>query len=202
MPNRIVKGSKTSFIRAGWTDPLRIDAWSQGGYFLRVAQDSLDFYLSLHQHLMGLGTTENVPWSYMQVEIDHHVDELDLICSSQDSRIQAILGLYAYLRDGVSSNWHSSSLQYKRNLDTMALCGTESPGRGDLMPLSCRKCQSTLHSGGGVPTVQHENRVQMYLLIGAEGSVLRNRHLQMLKRKTPLHRRRSHPGLVMTSMVH
>ncbi len=148
MPKRIVKGCKNSFIRAGWTDPLRIDAWSQGGYFLRVARDSLDFYLSLHQHLMGLETTENVPWSYVQVEIAHHVDELDLIRSSQDSRIQAILGLYAYLRDGVSTNWHSSSLQYKRNLDTMALCGTESLGRGDSMPLSCRKCQSTLHSGG------------------------------------------------------
>ena len=147
MPKRIVKGCKNSFIRAGWTDPLRIDAWSQGGYFLRVARDSLDFYLSLHQHLMGLGTTENVPWSYVQVEIDHHVDELDLIRSSQDSRIQAILGLYAYLRDGESSNWHSSSLQYKRNLDTMALCGSEPLGR-DSMPLSCRKCQTTLHSGG------------------------------------------------------
>jgi hypothetical protein len=37
MPKRIVKGCKNSFIRAGWTDPLRIDAWSQGGYFLRIA---------------------------------------------------------------------------------------------------------------------------------------------------------------------
>ena len=147
MPKRIVKGCKNSFIRAGWTDPLRIDAWSQGGYFLRIARDSLDFYLSLHQHLMGLGTTENVPWSYVQVEIDHHVDELALIRSSQDSRIQAILGLYAYLRDGVSTNWHSSSLQYKRNLDAMALCGAAPLGR-DSMPLSCTKCQTTLHSGG------------------------------------------------------
>jgi hypothetical protein len=52
--------------------------------------------------LMGLATTENVPWSYVQIEIDHHIEELDLIRSSQDSRIQALLGLYAYLRDGVS----------------------------------------------------------------------------------------------------
>jgi hypothetical protein len=147
MPKRVMKASKNAFIRAGWTDPLRIDAWAQGGYFLRIARDSLDFYLSLHQHLMGLATTENVPWSYVQVEIDHHVEELDLIRNSQDSRIQAMLGLYAYLRDGVATNWHSSSLQYKRNLDTMALCGGEPQGR-DCLPLTCAKCQTALHSGG------------------------------------------------------
>jgi hypothetical protein len=147
MPKRVMKSSKNAFIRAGWTDPLRIEAWAQGGYFLRIARDSLDFYLSLHQHLMGLATTENVPWSYVQVEIDHHVEELDLIRSSQDSRLQALLGLYAYLRDGVATNWHSSSLQYKRNLDAMALCGSEPQGR-DALPLTCIKCQTALHSGG------------------------------------------------------
>jgi hypothetical protein len=147
MPKRVMKSSKNAFIRAGWTDPLRIEAWAQGGYFLRIARDSLDFYLSLHQHLMGLATTENVPWSYVQIEIDHHIEELDLIRSSQDSRIQALLGLYAYLRDGVSKNWHSSSLQYKRNLDAMALCGAGSTGR-DSLPLTCMKCQTALHSGG------------------------------------------------------
>jgi hypothetical protein len=110
IPKRIMKASKNAFIKAGWTDPHRIEAWAQGGYFLRLARDSMDFYLSLHQHLMGLATSDNVPWSYVQVELDHHVEELDLIRTSQDSRIQAILALYAYLRDGVVSNWHSSSL--------------------------------------------------------------------------------------------
>jgi viroplasmin and RNaseH domain-containing protein len=149
MPKRVMKSSKNAFIRAGWTDPLRIEAWAQGGYFLRIARDSLDFYLSLHQHLMGLATTEHVPWSYVQTEIDHHIEELDLIRSSQDSRLQALLGLYAYLRDGVSKNWHSSSLQYKRNLDAMALSGSEPKGR-DSLPLTCIKCQTALHSGGKI----------------------------------------------------
>jgi hypothetical protein len=39
----------------------------------------MDAWISRHQHLLGLSTTEGVPWSYIQVEIDHHVEELDLI---------------------------------------------------------------------------------------------------------------------------
>jgi hypothetical protein len=113
---------------------------------MRIARDSMDYYLLLHQHLMGLASSE-VPWSYVQVEIDHHVEELDLIRSSADSRIQAILSLYCYLRDGVSSNWHSSALQYKRNLDAM-IGGGGGVGGGDSSPLLCTKCQTSLHSGG------------------------------------------------------
>jgi viroplasmin and RNaseH domain-containing protein len=144
IPKRIVKACKNGLIRAGWTDPLLIEAWSQGGFLMRIARDSMDYYLSLHQHLMGLASSE-VPWSYVQVEIDHHVEELDLIRSSADSRIQAILSLYCYLRDGVSSNWHSSSLQYKRNLDAMII---GSGASGDSSTLLCTKCQTSLHSGG------------------------------------------------------
>jgi hypothetical protein len=144
IPKRIVKACKNGLVRAGWTDPLLIEAWSQGGYLMRIGRDSMDYYLSLHQHLMGLASSE-VPWSYVQVEIDHHVEELDLIRSSADSRFQCILCMYCYLRDGVSANWHSSSLQYKRNLDAMVICNT-SPGGSS--PLSCTKCQTTLHSGG------------------------------------------------------
>jgi hypothetical protein len=146
IPKRIVKACKNGLIRAGWTDPLLIEAWSQGGFLMRIARDSMDYYLSLHQHLMGLASSE-VPWSYVQVEIDHHVEELDLIRSSADSRIQAILSLYCYLRDGVSSNWHSSSLQYKRNLDAM-IVGNGLPNGGSTSPLLCTKCQTSLHSGG------------------------------------------------------
>jgi hypothetical protein len=148
IPKRVMKASKNAFIKAGWTDPHRIEAWAQGGYFLRLARDSMDFYLSLHQHLMGLATSDNVPWSYVQIELEHHVDELDLIRSSQDSRIQAIMALYAYLRDGVASNWHSSSLQYKRNLDAMTSRGVGGGSGGDSTTLACGKCQTSLHAGG------------------------------------------------------
>ena len=152
IPKRVVKACKNGLIRAGWTDPLLIEAWSQGGYLMRIARDSMDYYLSLHQHLMGLASSE-VPWSYAQVEIDHHVEELDLIRGSADSRIQAILSLYCYLRDGVASNWHSSSLQYKRNVDAMMIWSAGGTGRSETSnpsntPLSCTKCQTSLHAGG------------------------------------------------------
>jgi viroplasmin and RNaseH domain-containing protein len=146
LPKRIVKACKNGLIRAGWTDPLLIEAWSQGGYLMRIGRDSMDYYLSLHQHLMGLASSE-VPWSYVQVEIDHHVEELDLIRSSADSRFQCILCMYGYLRDGVASNWHSTSLQYKRNLDAVMVNNNGPLGR-DSSPLLCQKCQTSLHSGG------------------------------------------------------
>jgi hypothetical protein len=63
---RIVKACKNGLIRAGWTDLLLIEAWSQGGFLMRIARDYMDYYLSLHQHLMGLASLE-VPWSYVQV---------------------------------------------------------------------------------------------------------------------------------------
>jgi hypothetical protein len=152
IPKRVVKACKNGLVRAGWTDPLLIEAWSQGGYLMRIARDSMDYYLSLHQHLMGLASSE-VPWSYVQVEIDHHVEELDLIRGSADSRIQAILSLYCYLRDGVASNWHSTSLQYKRNVDAMMIWSEGGGSRNETTnssnpPLACTKCQTSLHSGG------------------------------------------------------
>jgi hypothetical protein len=65
--------------RAGWNDPDLIDSWATSSFISRIVRDSMDAWISLHQHLLGLSTTEGVPWSYIQVEIDHHVKELELI---------------------------------------------------------------------------------------------------------------------------
>ncbi len=59
--------------RAGWTDMDAINAWGVGGYFTKLVRDTMDAWIALHQHLLVLATTENVPWAYVQVEIDHHV---------------------------------------------------------------------------------------------------------------------------------
>jgi hypothetical protein len=45
------------------------------------------------------------------------MDEMELLRSTVDSRLQAICTLYAYLRDGHQSGWYSSSLQAKRNME-------------------------------------------------------------------------------------
>jgi hypothetical protein len=142
--------------RGGWQDAERIEAWAHGGYITRITRDALDYYLSLHQHLMGLFSA-GAPWDYVKMELDHHVEELDLIRSTADSRLQAILFLYAYLRDGQNKNWHSDSLQYKRNMDIFARHGegvtpAATPG-DDVSTLGsnsghCPKCGTGLHSGG------------------------------------------------------
>jgi hypothetical protein len=88
---------------------------------------------------MGLFSA-GAPWDYVKMELDHHVEELDLIRSTADSRLQAILFLYAYLRDGQNKNWHSDSLQYKRNMDIFARHGegvtpTATPAGDDVSTL-------------------------------------------------------------------
>lgn len=142
--------------RGGWQDSERIEAWAHGGYITRITRDALDYYLSLHQHLMGL-LSSGAPWDYVKMELDHHVEELDLIRSTADSRLQAILFLYAYLRDGQNKNWHSDSLQYKRNMDIFARQVEGSSPSGiagdDVSTIDgssghCPKCSSGLHSGG------------------------------------------------------
>lgn len=142
--------------RAGWEDSARIEAWAHGGYLTRITRDALDYNLSLHQHLMGL-LSSGAPWDYVKMEQDHHVEELDLIRTTQDSRLQALCSLYAYLRDGQNKNWHSDELQYKRNMDIFARTTGESGSLGtprdDLSSSGvpsghCEKCGTNLHSGG------------------------------------------------------
>ena len=142
--------------RAGWEDSARIEAWAHGGYLTRITRDALDYNLSLHQHLMGL-LSSGAPWDYVKMEQDHHVEELDLIRTTQDSRLQALCSLYAYLRDGQNKNWHSDELQYKRNMDIFARTTGESgllgTPRDDLsssgvLSNHCEKCGTNLHSGG------------------------------------------------------
>jgi hypothetical protein len=64
--------------RAGWHDEDAINAWAIGAW------------IGLHQHLLGLATTEEVPWSYVQVKLDHHVEEVETLRNTQDSCLQAL----------------------------------------------------------------------------------------------------------------
>lgn len=155
--NKILKQTIISVRNAckqgGWQDLDRIEAWAHGGYLTRITRDALDYYLSLHQHLMGL-SSGGAPWDYVKMELDHHVEELGLIRATADSRLQAILFLYAYLRDGQDKNWHSDSLQYKRNMDIFSrqVDGVGFSGNDDSINENssgpCPKCLSSLHAGG------------------------------------------------------
>jgi hypothetical protein len=89
-----------------------INAWAVGGYYTKLIRESMDAWIGLHQHLLRLAITERVPWSYVQVKLDHHVEELETLCNMQDSRLQVLCANYVYLRDGHAGSWHLTSLQY------------------------------------------------------------------------------------------
>lgn len=143
---------------AGWTDMDAINAWAVGGYFTKMVRDTMDAWIALHQHLLGLATMENVPWGYVQVEIDHHVEELELLRNTQDSCLQALCANYTYVRDGHAGNWHSTSLQYKRNAEIFTkvvdadyckpLPYSEHAGGAVKSFPGCGHCGTILHTGG------------------------------------------------------
>jgi hypothetical protein len=136
--------------RAGWRNENTITAWAQGGPIYRLISDTLDYNLSLYQHFMGLSASA-IHWSYVQKEINYHVEEMTLIRSSADSRVQVLVQLYCYLRDGNAANWQSSSLKAIRNVEMFAkgpqpaLADGTSPGN----IVHCSKCGTiNLHTGG------------------------------------------------------
>ena len=106
---------------------------------------------------MEMATSQNDSWDFVKVELNHHVDELELIRSTADSRLQAICTLYAYLRDGHQGGWYSSSLQSKRNMELYGKVASPGssvstystyPGDGDVGPSCCIKCGTCIHLGG------------------------------------------------------
>ena len=53
----------------------------------------MDYYMSLNQHLLGLMTSD-APWEYPQVmEIDHDVEEMEVLQNTCDSRLQCLCAL-------------------------------------------------------------------------------------------------------------
>jgi hypothetical protein len=141
--------------RSGWKDEQKIVSWAQGGPIYRLVSDTLDYNLFLHQYLLGL-TNSKVSWDFINTEIQHHVEELVMIRSTADSRIQALLLIYCYLRDGHAAGWQSTSLQTQRNMEMFAMrhgdsdsddnTGTPEVATGNRE--MCPKCATTLHSGG------------------------------------------------------
>jgi hypothetical protein len=96
--------------------PARIAAWGTRRFATCLVTDTLNLYLALHQHLMGMAN-EQRPWAYIRVEVDHHVKELDLIRQTSECCLQCLRSVYIYLRDMSEKNWHCNSLQSKRNME-------------------------------------------------------------------------------------
>jgi hypothetical protein len=154
--------TSTSCKRSGWTDQIRIHTWSSHGYLPVIVMSSLRWYLALHEHLLELST--ECGWDYITTELDHHIEEMELLRTLADSRIHAICGLYCYLRDCKDKSWYSTAIQQKRNV---AMITGESPRNKTQFPpvssefprasetqstgmaaLCCMKCHTCLHTGG------------------------------------------------------
>jgi hypothetical protein len=112
----MVRSTTNAMKRNGVLDQARIAAWATQGFTTRLVTDTLTLYLALHQHLLGMAN-ERKPWAYIWVEVDHHVEELELIRQTSESRLQCLGSVYIYLRDISETNWHCNSLQNKRNME-------------------------------------------------------------------------------------
>jgi hypothetical protein len=154
---KMIQSTVNVLKRAGWNDMDAINAWAVGGYYTKLIRESMDAWIGLHQHLLGLATTEKVPWTYVQVELEHHVEELETLRNTQDSRLQALCANYVYLRDGHAGSWHSTSLQYKRNAElftkvaeTKEFCMPLTSESEIKSYVGCIHCGTMLHTGGKV----------------------------------------------------
>lgn len=146
--------------RSGWTDRVRIHTWGTYGFLPVIVASSLRWYVSLHEHLLEIST--ECGWSYVTMEIDHHVEELGMLRTMADSRIHAICLLFCYLRDGKDKSWYSTIIQQKRNLAVAKSEAFSSPSSdrfSDRQPSSypeieapemgiCKHCRTCLHPGG------------------------------------------------------
>jgi hypothetical protein len=135
--------------------PIRISAV--------IVMSSLCGYNTLHEHLLELAQ-ECRWWGYITTELDHHVEEMELLCTLVDLRIHALCSLYCYLRDGKDKSWYSTTIQQQHNMN---MASREGPKAGAQFPpisddarnrseekasgmaaLCCRKCHTCLHTGG------------------------------------------------------
>jgi hypothetical protein len=155
---RMVQATTNAMKRDGVVSAARISAWATRGFVTRLVTDTLNLYLGLHQHLMGLAN-ERRPWSYIRVEVDHHVEELDLIRQTSECRLQCLGSVYIYLRDMSDKTWHCNALQSKRNMEMYERTegggyegndsDDESDGDDDTESwLGCVHCGTCLHVGG------------------------------------------------------
>lgn len=144
---QMTAGTKAILKNQGWLG-TRVEAWTHRGFFARIVNDSMEYYLSLHHHLLGL-TANGMPWSYVTEEVDHHVDRLTMCRNLQPSRLQALCAIYCYLRKGFKANWQSTSLTARRSQE-MYLCMNvgQSQGTASSNPAWCSKCKTSIHPGG------------------------------------------------------
>jgi hypothetical protein len=108
----MIQVNKNVLRQAGWANMTMVEAWSANEFYhTHIAHDCMDSWIVVHNHFLNLATTEGLPWDYIQTEIDHHTEGLDLIQNTADSRLQALVSIYCYLWDRVAISWNSTAVQ-------------------------------------------------------------------------------------------
>jgi hypothetical protein len=145
--------SQRTYLNNEPWDPLLIEAWSSSGFVSTISRRSVDFYVSLLQHLILISGAYG--WAETQRLIDHHTKEWMLIRANCHARLPALCHIYVALRDGADAKWLSPALEAKKVTNLfirMAALeaslqggGGGGGGGGSNRTPVCDKCGTMLH---------------------------------------------------------
>ena len=154
----VISWQKTILAKEPW-EAIICETWSQGGYITVLSRKSLEHYISLLEHLLGLGG--RYPWDIVQQEIDFYVQKWVLIRNNSQNRVMALCRIYVTLRDGASRDWITPKLEAKKliklyqDLHTaLGQLGGDSGttnSRGQVSVGFCIHCGTILHGSTGCP---------------------------------------------------
>jgi hypothetical protein len=80
-------------MMAGWDEGTTLDD-ARNGLIFRIAQDTLDYYVSLHGHLMQIYM---VKFDMAESELDHHIEKVHQLRALNGFRLQCMCQMYIYL---------------------------------------------------------------------------------------------------------
>jgi hypothetical protein len=154
--SNLQSAQRTILGKEAW-DPLMVEAWSQGGYISTLSRKSLDFYLSLLQHISSVASKYS--WKMAEMEIDFYVRKWQFIRAHAASRALALCRIYVSLRDGSAMEWLAPKLEaqkvvqlYKQVqvLETGPARAAPAP-RVDNNLVLCHRCKTILHGATDCP---------------------------------------------------
>jgi hypothetical protein len=150
---------RTILSKEVW-EPLMIEAWSQGGYISTLSRKSMDYYLSLLQHLAAVASKYS--WKMAQMEVDFYIRKWQFIRAHASSRALALCRIYVSLRDGSASEWLAPKLEAEKvvqlyqQIQTLAGGGAAraTPAANVGALAMCNRCHTILHGALDCPWSQ------------------------------------------------
>ena len=112
----------------------------------RVGARTVELYLLLLNHLLSLCYQEGSAsgFEHCKDSLQYHAGKLGKIRDTYNIRIQVLVGIYCYLRDGLASNFRPPKLM-ARQLDNLRR-KMESSSHSTTTTSGCKHCGTALHS--------------------------------------------------------